>query len=102
VEILQSHKVLLYAPGAHKPVEDRNASGLIVRSTRACTTKRLLANDGTRALLVVVHVTSRVAETVGSCQKRLAVASEAGFFTRLDMNPGDKSLLGTYIDPVSA
>ncbi len=71
--ILQVHKVLLDAPRRHEAVEDRHASGLVVRSARTGTTKRLLTDDSTSALLIVVHIARSVTELVRSEQKGFAV-----------------------------
>jgi hypothetical protein len=76
-EILQPHEVLLYAPGRHKTIEDANAPCFIVRPACTCAAKRLLSNGSTRTLLVVIHITSRVAQLVRGSEECLSVSGEA-------------------------
>ena len=81
-EILKGDKVLLDAPCAHEPVENADAACLVVRAARARTAEGLLPDDGTRALLVVVHVAGGVAELVRGEDERSAVGGEAGGVVR--------------------
>lgn len=75
--VLEADEVLLDAPRRDEAVEDRHAPGLVVCAARARTTERLLPNNGTRALLVVVDVAGRVAQSVGSLEQSLAVLRES-------------------------
>jgi len=60
-EIFQTDEILLDAPRRYEAVEDRHAPGLVIGSTRARTAKRLLSDNGSCALLVVVDVAGGVA-----------------------------------------
>src|SRR2546421_8085202 len=51
---------------------------LVVRAGRACAAERLLADDGSRRLVVDVEVAGRVAEAVTRRLDRLQVAGENG------------------------
>lgn len=64
VEVFQPDKVLLDAPRTNKAIEDTDATGLVVGATSSGATERLLADNCSRALFVVIDVTSRIAETV--------------------------------------
>lgn len=75
--LLQSNETLLDTPRGHKPVEDADTSSLIVRTATPGTSKRLLTNNGSRALLVVIHVSGSVTEPVGGLDEHLSVRSEA-------------------------
>lgn len=77
MEVLHAHKVLLDAPCADEPVEDTDASSLVVRPTAARTTERLLAHHSTSAFLVVINVSGSIAEPVGGGEKCLALGGEA-------------------------
>jgi hypothetical protein len=74
---LQAHKVLLDTPSAHEAVEERDGARLVVRPRRARAAERLLSDDRTRALLVVVHVPRGVAERRRRVHERSAVGREA-------------------------
>ena len=74
--VLEPYEVFLDAARGHEAVEDRDATGLIVRAARACTAEWLLTDDRSCALLVVVDVACRVAEAVSGLQKHLAVRRE--------------------------
>lgn len=72
-KVLQRQEVLLDTPRADEPVENRDTPRLIVRPARTRTTERLLADDGTRTLFVVVDVASCVAELVGGEEEGFAL-----------------------------
>ena len=74
--VLEPYEVLLDAARRHEAVEDRDGARLVVGAARARTSEWLLADDGTRALLVVVDVAGRVAQTVGRLEQRLALRGE--------------------------
>ena len=77
VEIFQANEVLLDTPRTDEAIEDVDASSLIIGSTSTSTTERLLANNSTSALLVVVHIACGVPELVSCGDQRLAVLREA-------------------------
>lgn len=81
--VLQPNKIFLDTPRRHEAIENRHAARLVVRPARACTPERLLAHDGARALLVVVHVPGGVAQTVRRLDEGLAVRSEAATAMRI-------------------
>ena len=70
---LQPNETLLDTPRGYKPVEDADASSLVVRAATPGTSERLLTNDGSRTLIVVVHVSGSVAETIGGVDEHLSV-----------------------------
>ena len=74
--VLEPYEVLLDAARRHEAVEDRDRARLVVGAARARTTERLLADNGARALLVVVDVARSVAQTVGRLEQRLALRGE--------------------------
>ena len=74
--VLEPYEVLLDAARRHEAVEDRDRARLVVGATRARTSEWLLADNGARALLVVVDVAGRVAQTVGRLEQRLAFRGE--------------------------
>ena len=74
--VLEPYEVLLDAARRHEPVEDRDRARLVVGAARARTSEWLLADNRARALLVVVDVTSRVAQTVSRLEQRLAFRGE--------------------------
>ena len=75
--VLEPDEVLLDAARRDEAVEDGHAAGLVVRAARACATERLLANDGTSALFIIVDVPGGVAQLVSRRKERLAVRREA-------------------------
>ena len=75
--VFQSDKVLLDTPGRNEAVEESHASSLVVGTTCASTAEGLLTHNGTGTFLVIVYVSGRVAELVGSVDESLAVRSEA-------------------------
>jgi hypothetical protein len=76
LEVFEANKVLLDAPRAHETIEEADATRLVVRSARTSTTKRLLTNYGTSALIVVVNVTRSMPESVRGCDQCCAVSAE--------------------------
>lgn len=77
LEILQPHEVLLDASGGHKAIEYVNAPCFIVCPACACAAERLLSNNSTCALLVVVHIAGRIAQLVRGSEECLSVSREA-------------------------
>lgn len=77
LELLQPNKVLLNASGRHKAIEDANAPCFIVCAACTCTAERLLSNNSTCALLVVVYITSRITQLVRGGEERLSVGGKA-------------------------
>lgn len=77
-KVLQRQEILLNTPRTDEPIENRDTPRLIVRPARTRTTERLLSDDGTRALFVVVDVASCVAKLVGGEEKGFALGCEAG------------------------
>ena len=75
--VLQSDKVLLDTPGRNEAVKESHASSLVVGTTCASTTERLLTHNGTGTFLVIVYISGRVAELVGSVDESLTVRGEA-------------------------
>ena len=75
--VFQSDKVLLDTPGRNEAVEESHTSSLVVGTTCASTTERLLTHNGTGTFLVIVHISGRVAELVGSVDESLAIRGEA-------------------------
>lgn len=78
MEIFQSDEILLDTPRTNEPIEDAYTSSFIIRSTRACTTKRLLTNDGTCAFFVVVDVSGCVPKGIGRGDESFTLRCEAG------------------------
>lgn len=74
---LQPDETLLDAPRGYKPVEDADTSSLIIRTAAPGASERLLADNSSGTLLVVVHVPGSVAEPVGGLDKYLSVRGEA-------------------------
>ena len=72
----QTDEALLDAARADEAQEQVHAARLVVRPARASAAERLLPDDGARALLVVVDVAGRVAQTVGRLEQRLALRGE--------------------------
>ena len=72
LKLLQTYKVFLDAARAHESVENSDAPGLIVCAARAGSAKWLLTYNCARALLIVVHITSGVAQPVGCLDQSLA------------------------------
>jgi len=70
---LQPNETLLDTPCGYEPVEDADTSGLVVRTAAPGTSERLLTDNSSRALIVIVHVSSSVAETVGGLDEHLSV-----------------------------
>lgn len=102
MEVLRAHKVLLDAPCAHEPIEDADASSLVVRPAGPRTTERLLAHHSTSAFLVVVNVSSSIAEPIGGGEEGLALGSKA--IRESHQRCITEEILGkkTYIAPVKA
>jgi hypothetical protein len=63
-KFLQPNKVLLDTARAHESVEDRNAPCFVVGSTCASATEWLLTDNRARALIIVVHIASGIAQFV--------------------------------------
>lgn len=99
LEILQPHEVLLDASGRHKAIEDTNAPCFIVGAACARAAERLLSNNSTCALLVIVHIAGRIAQLVRGDEERLSVSGEAT--AKLSISFSNVSGL-TYIEPVRA
>lgn len=76
-KVLQRQEVLLDTPRTNEPIENRDTARFIVRPARTRTTERLLTDDGTRTLFVVVDVAGCVAELVGGEEKGFAFGCEA-------------------------
>src|SRR5690606_20033768 len=69
--LTNTHKLLLDAPHAHKPAQQRPTPSLVIGATAASTAKRLLAHNSTRALAVEVKVSARIPEPLlGLAQNR--------------------------------
>lgn len=69
---------LLDATGRDEAVEEGGGTGLVVGTTAASTTERLLADDGTSALVVDVEVTGGGTELVGGEDDGGTVLGEDG------------------------
>ena len=95
---LQPNETLLDTPRRYEPVEDADTPSLIVRATTPGTSERLLANNSSRTLFVVIHISGSVAEPIGGLDEHLSVRREAGeiLISRLCYDED------AYIDPVSA
>lgn len=76
-EVGDRYEVLLDAPRAHEPVEDAHATSLVVCAAGTRASEGLLPDDGTRAFLVVVHISGGVAEAFGGRDECTPVAREA-------------------------
>ena len=63
--VLQSDKVLLDTPSRNEAVKESHASSLVVGTTCASATERLLADNSSGTFFIIVHVTCCVAEDVG-------------------------------------
>lgn len=77
-EVFEPHEVLLDTASADEPVENADASSLVICPTRPCATERLLPDDGSRALLIVVYVACCIAQLVRGADKRRPRSGEAG------------------------
>ena len=73
LEVIQANEVLFDAPCTNEPIENADTTSLVVRTTSTSTSERLLADNGTCAFLVVVHVSGGVAQAVGCCDECLAI-----------------------------
>ena len=74
--VLEPYEVLLDAARRHEAVEDRDGARLVVGAARARTSEWLLTDNGARALLVVVDVPGRVAQSVRRLHECVAVRGE--------------------------
>lgn len=74
----QPNETLLDAPRRHEPVEDADTPSLVVRAATPGTSERLLANNSSCTLLVVIHVSGSVAEPIGGLDQHPSIRSEAG------------------------
>lgn len=77
MEVLHADEVLFNTPRTDESVEDTDASSLVVRPAGTSTTEGLLSHHSTRAFIVVVDVSSSIAESVGSSEKSLALGGES-------------------------
>lgn len=73
----QPNETFLDAPRRHEPVEDIDTSCLVIRSAPPTTSEGLLTYDGSRAFLVVIHVSGCIPKLVCGFHKHLPVRSEA-------------------------
>ena len=71
--ILEMHKGVLDTARTNKPRKDVKTSSLIVRPTRTSTSERLLANNSTSALVIVVNIARSVAKAGGCVQESVTV-----------------------------
>jgi len=69
---LQSNETLLDTPRRYEPVKDADTPSLVVRTTTPGTSERLLPNDSSRTLFVVIHVSGSVAEPIGGLDEHLS------------------------------
>lgn len=76
-EVLETYEVFFDRPCRHEPVENADTSRLVVGSARTSTAERLLTDDCARALLVIVDVSCRVAQSVCREKERIAVRGKA-------------------------
>jgi len=67
------HKRILDTPRTNKPRKDVKTSSLIVRPTRSGASERLLANNGTGALIIVIDVARSMAKAGGCVQESVTV-----------------------------
>lgn len=75
-KVLQSHEILLDAPGANEPIKNTDAPSLIIRAACSRTAERLLAYDSACTFFIVVHVSGCVTELVGGEKESTAVSCE--------------------------
>lgn len=73
MEVLQANEILLDASRTDKAVENVDTSGFVVRSATTGASEGLLTYDCTSALLVVIHVSCCVSESVGGIDQGLPV-----------------------------
>jgi hypothetical protein len=71
--IFQRHKRILDTPRTDKPRKDVKTPGLVVGPARTGASKRLLANNGACALVVVVDVAGCMTEAGRHVQQGVAV-----------------------------
>ncbi len=77
LEVLKANKVFFDTPCTDETVENADTAGLVVGTAGPGTTEGLLANNGTRALFIVIDVASRIAQTIGGCDEGMTVGCEA-------------------------
>lgn len=65
---------LLDGAGRNESVEDGDGTSLVVGTRSTSTTEGLLTDDGTSALVVVVHHARSVAEQVAGLDKSVSVS----------------------------
>jgi len=74
---LKPNKRLLNAPCRHKAGEERDTTRLVVRPAGTTASKRLLSDNRTRALFVVVYIPCSVSERICSFDERGAILRKA-------------------------
>jgi hypothetical protein len=92
LELFQTDEILFDAPRANKAIENADATSFVVCTASPCATERLLADDCSSAFFVVVDITSRIAEAIGSGNQGLAIGGKAIGYKHLDSERKTKDL----------
>ncbi len=71
------HKSFLDTPHIHEPIKYVNRPRFVIRPACTTPTKRLLANDGTSAFVIVIDVSCGIAEAVGGVDEGRTICGES-------------------------